>query len=172
MTSSKSIFLEPELLFLFTIIAATIVFAAVAWRRRVPGTLVAVAAIDLFCSALITGFGTAHLVAVVGRALAGKGHDPGRAFVYDFRFYALVLLGVLLVAAGVACLTSVRRLTRGDEAGRRRALLATFALVALNVPLMPIQGFAVGFAAFAVINLAALGLARTHFRVALATPRA
>jgi hypothetical protein len=101
---------------------------------------------------------------VVGRALAGKGHGPGETFVYDFRFYALVLLGVLQVAGGMGCLTSVGRLMRRDAAGRKRVLLATLALLALNVPLMPIQGFAVGFAVLALLNLAALGFAWTHFR--------
>lgn len=70
MTGSVSIFLEPEFLALLTIIAATIGFAAVARRRRVPRALVAVAATDLFCGAVIVPLGTAHLVAVVGRARA------------------------------------------------------------------------------------------------------
>lgn len=167
MTASQSIFLEPEFVFLLAIIAATIGFAVLARRRRIPLALVAVAAIDLFCGAVIVPLGTAHLVAVVGRALAGKGSGPGGTFVYNFRFYSLMLVGVMLVAAGAACLTSVRRLMRGDAAGHRLALWATVALLALNVPLMPIQGFAVGFSAFALVNLAALWLTRTRFRVSL-----
>lgn len=168
MIGSESFFLEPELVLLIGAIVATIGFVATARRRRVPLVFVAVAAINLFCGAMIAALGTAHLAAVVGRALAGKGSGPGGTFVYDFRFYSLMLLGVLLVAAGVTCLSSVRRLIRGDGGGRRVAVSATVVLLALNVPLMPIQGFAVGFSAFALVNLAALWLTRTHFRVSFA----
>lgn len=165
MTGSERFVLEPEFVLLIGTIVGTIGFAAAARRRRVPHALVAVATINLFCGAVIAQLGTAHLVAVVGRALAGKGSGPSGTFIYDFRFYSLVLLGVMLIAAAVACLTSVRSLTRGDAAGRRVAVSATVVLLALNVPLMPIQGFAVGFSAFALVNLAALWLTRTRFHV-------
>ena len=114
---------------------------------------------------MIAPLSTAHLVAVLGRALAGRGSGPGGTFVYDFRFYSLVLLGVMLIAASVACLTSVRSLIRGDAGGHKVALSAALVLLALNVPLMPIEGFAVAFAIFALANLAALWCARKHFRV-------
>jgi len=165
MTGSESLFLEPGFLLLIAMIVGTIGFAAAAHRRGVPQALVAVAAINLFCGAVIGPLGTAHLVAVVGRALAGKGSGPGGTFVYNFRFYSLALLGVMLIAAALACLTSVRSLMRGDPTGRRVALAATAVLLVLNVPLIPIQGFAVGFSVFALANLAALWHARKHFRV-------
>jgi hypothetical protein len=167
-----SVWLEPEFLLLIAmivlliaLIVATIVFAAAARRRRVPHALVALAAINLFCGGLVASLGTAHLLAVVGRALAGKGSGPGGTFVYDFRFYSLVLLGVLLLGASVACVTAVRSLARGEAAGRRVTCSAAVMLLALNVPLMPIEGFATGFTVFALVNLVAHWCARRHFHV-------
>jgi hypothetical protein len=125
-------------------IFGSIGFAAAARRRRVPGALVAAAAIDLYCGVVIASLGTMHLLAVVGRALAGKGSGPGGTFVYDFRFYSLLLFGVALMTPALAALTAVRRLTRGDAAGNRVAVSASVALLALNIPLVPIQAFAHG----------------------------
>ena len=145
-------------------IVGSIGFAAAARRRRVPGALVAAAAIDLYCGVVIASLGTMHLIAVVGRALAGKGGGPGGTFVYDFRFYALLLFGVTLIIPAVAALTAVRRLTRGDAAGGRLAVSASLVLLALNIPLVPIQAFAMAPSLFALVNLVALWSARKHFR--------
>ena len=140
-------------------------FAAAARRRRVPGALVAAAAIDLYCGVVIASLGTMHLLAVVGRALAGKGSGPGGTFVYDFRFYSLLLFGVALMTPALAALTAVRRLTRGDAAAGRVAESASVALLALNIPLVPIQAFAMAPTLFALVNLVALWSARRHFHV-------
>jgi hypothetical protein len=146
-------------------IVGSIGFAAAARRRRVPGALVAAAAIDLYCGVVIASLGTMHVLAVVGRALAGKGSGPGGTFVYDFRFYSLVLFGVTLITPALAALTAVRRLTRGDAAGGRVAVSASLVLLALNIPLVPIQAFAMAPSVFALANLVALWSARKHFRV-------
>ena len=146
-------------------IIGSIGFAVAMSRRRVPGALVAAAAIDLYCGVVVASLGTMHLLAVVGRALAGKGSGPGGTFVYDFRFYSLLLFGVALMTPAVAALTAVRRLTRGDAAGSRVAVSASVALLALNIPLVPIQAFAMAPTLFALVNLVALWSARRHFHV-------
>jgi len=147
------------------VIVGSIGFAAAVRRRRVPGALVAAAAIDLYCGVVIASLGTMHLLAVVGRALAGRGSGPGGTFVYDFRFYSLLLFGVTLIIPALAALTAVRRLTRGDAAGARVAVSASLVLLALNIPLVPIQAFAMAPSVFALANLVALWSARNHFRV-------
>jgi hypothetical protein len=146
-------------------IVGSIGFAAAARRRRVPGALVAAAAIDLYCGVVIASLGTMHVLAVVGRALAGNGSGPGGTFVYDFRFYSLLLFGVTLIAPALAALTAVRRLTRGDAAGGRVAGSASLVLLVLNIPLVPIQAFAMAPSVFALANLVTLWSARKHFRV-------
>jgi hypothetical protein len=150
---------------MIVMMVASIGFAAVTRRRRVPGALVAAAAVDLYCGVVIASLGTMHLLAVVGRALAGKGSGPGGTFVYDFRFYSLLLFGVTLITLALAALTAVRRLTHGDAAGGRVAVAASLVLVALNIPLVPIQAFALAPSVFALANLVALWSARKHFHV-------
>lgn len=164
MTPSAGVLLEPEFLFMLALIGASVWFAVAARRRQVPRALVAVAASNLFCGGLVAGLGGAHLAAVVGRAMASTGTGAEGTFVYDFRFYSLVLLGVLLMAGGLACVSSLRRLTRGEPAGWSLAFWTSIALLAINVPLMPIQGFAVGFSAFLSVNLVILVLTRWRFR--------
>ncbi len=61
----------------------------------------------------------------------------------------------------------MRRSGAPIDAGEPRAwkttLWATVALLAINVPLIPIQGFAYVFSAFALVNLVALVATRTRF---------
>ena len=127
--------LDPAFLALFTALGATIWFAA-ATRGRGAGALVAVGAVTFFCSVLIASLGLAHTLAVIGRALRRP------SFVYDFRLYSLVLLGACQIAGGLRCLSTSRSVVRGDARAWRAALVATTLLLIVNVPLMPIQGFA------------------------------
>ena len=128
-------FLDPALLALVSVIGGTIWFATVA-RKRGAGTLAAVGAVAFFCGALIASLGGAHTLTVIGRALRRP------TFVYDFRLYSLVLLGLCQVAGGLRCLSTSWNLVRGDERAWRAALAATTLLLVVNVPLIPIQGFA------------------------------
>ena len=89
----------------------------------------------------------------------------GDPFVYDFRFYALVQLGVLMIAGGVACVILAPRLMRGEPRAWKATLWATVALLAINVPLMPIEDNAYGPSAFAFLNLVALAATRKRFDV-------
>ncbi len=155
--------LDPALLLLLGVIAATIWFAVTARRRHCPAALTAVGTISFFCGTIIAALGAAHLIAVVARGLSGAGSGPGGTFVYDFRFYALVQLGWLLIAGGVACFIQARGLTRGEPRAWRATVWATVVLLAINVPLMPIQGFAPAFSAFAFVNLIALVATRKRF---------
>jgi hypothetical protein len=40
-----------------------------------------------------------NLIAVISRAVSGRGLGGTAAFAYDFRFYSLVLLGVLIAGS-------------------------------------------------------------------------
>ena len=82
---------------------------------------------------------TAHSIDVFSRLVVGTGYD-GAAFGYNFRTYALLLLGSVLIAAGARLLSVAwsignRRDARGPVA---RPILVVLALV---VPLIPIHGF-------------------------------
>ncbi|MCI0354689.1 MAG: hypothetical protein L0099_06590 [Acidobacteria bacterium] len=104
--------------------------------------------------------GGAHLVGVLRRALEGKGFAGAPAFEYGFAFYSVVLLGVLLVGPGLACLWHTPRLWRGDDNARRAAVRWTAMLFLINAPLVPLQDFAILLTAASALNLLALVLAR------------
>ena len=162
-----------SLLVLFGVIGAIIWFAVAVRRRRRVDALTAIGTISFFGGTIIAALGALHLIAVADRALRGTLGTPafasppilqnGDPFVYDFRFYALVQLGVLMIAGGVACVILAPRLMRGDPRAWKATLWATVALLAINVPLMPIEDNAYGPSAFAFLNLVALAATRKRF---------
>ncbi|MGH9382903.1 MAG: hypothetical protein ACRD2N_01215 [Vicinamibacterales bacterium] len=104
-----------------------------------------------FFSGLITaGLGLGHLSGVLVVELR---RSP---FHYDFRVYALLLLGATLVAMGARLATASARVARGEHAAWGPAIGAATALLAINLPLAPIQGFAVALSIFVSIGLVAL----------------
>lgn len=148
---------QRELFYLYAVLLAACIFGRAAARRGAPPALAAVGAVNLFCSLIILGLSLAHLTAVIGTRLLGR-----VPFVYDFRLYSLVLLGVLLTASAALCVTAARGVAHGDRSAFRRAMRSTLFLLALNLPLMPIQGFAVAFSIFLGVNFATLAAARRH----------
>ena len=116
------------------------------WRETALG-LRAVAAVVLLSAGATAGLGGAHLVVVIGQLV-------GRA--YDFRGYALVLLGVVLVVPALVCVLAAPGLVRGERRAWRAAMLGFAALAMVNVPLMPLQGFAIALSAAAALGLLVL----------------
>ena len=162
-----------SLLVLFGVIGAISWFAVAVRRRRRVDALTAIGTISFFGGTIIAALGALHLIAVADRALRGTLGTPafgpppilqnGDPFVYDFRFYALVHLGVLLIAGGVACFILAHRLMRAEPRAWKTTLWVTAALLAINLPLIPIQGFAQLFSALAFVNLVALVVTRKRF---------
>ena len=107
-----------------------------------------------------------HLAPVVGRAISGKGFGCEAYFTYDFRFYSLLLLAVVIIIPGLVFVMHARRLTDGDATAWNRTLWACGALLLINVPLVPIQAFALDPALLATITLVSLWADRKQFGVA------
>jgi hypothetical protein len=123
--------------------------------------LLVVGAVDALCGLSNFLLGSAHFFAVLGRGLRGTGlHAAAQAFIYDFRFYSLAMLGLLLIVPGVLCLRSARGLTRGEAIAWKNAFWASVVLVVVNGPLIPIQRFAILLGGFAVLNLVVLATSR------------
>ena len=154
-------------------VALATVGAAIRLRRaRASATRVFLGIYGYCVGALIAMLGVAHLAAVIVAALERSGRHQ---FVYSFRFYSLVLLGVLLVLTGLRAAVPAAHLARGDRAAWRESLLVWTAILAINLPLAPIQGFAVGFSILALIALLLLVGTRRHFnrqpvRIHMPTP--
>jgi hypothetical protein len=126
-------------------------------------------AVYCYCAgALVAALGVAHLVAIVLAAI-----DQGRRqeFVYTFRFYALLQLGVLLVAFGTMAAVRAPRLAPGERAAWRSSFLAWAAILTINLPLVPLQGFAVLFSSLAVLALLCLAVSGGHVK-AVSAPAA
>ncbi len=155
---------RPEVVILAIAIGATAWLVVNARRRRAPAALVAVGAIDLLCGLLIVGPIALHLWTIVGRAVSGSGSEGG-GFTYDFRFYSLVLVGLVILFPALVCVLRARRLTEGDLDSWKRVLRASGILLLVNAPLGPIQPFAIGFTVLASLNLVSLWAGHGQFRL-------
>lgn len=144
-------------------VAAATVMATIRLRcLPLPLIRLLIAVYGYFAGALVGALGLAHLVAVIIDSIVqGRQHQ----FVYSFRFYSLVLLGVLLAAAGLVAAIEAERLARGRRAAWCVSLSVWTAILAINLPLVPLQGFAVLFSVLAALELLLLGGMRRHFEV-------
>lgn len=122
--------------------------AYVRWRRSAPPLLFFIALSEYFAGALVAVLGANHLTAVVYSAIQRARQDR---FVYDFRFYALLLLGVLLVTCGALATRFAVQLL--EQRVVRASIASWLALLVINLPLVPIQRFAILFSVVAVIEL-------------------
>ena len=96
----------------------------------------------------------AHLGAVVSlplRAASGS---------YDFHLYSLLLLGVVGLVPSVLGVRTLSGLARGTGVCGKRATRMCFALLAVNIPLIPLQDFAVALSISGASVLVGLLLAR------------
>lgn len=107
----------------------------------------------------------------VSYAISGLAHIQGvmatatrRGYDYDFRYAALVLVGITVAYAGVLCIWAVRGLARGQRHAWDRALSGTLLLLLVSIPLIPVDGpgqdNAVSTAIFAAVELIVLLVAR------------
>jgi hypothetical protein len=138
----------------FAPLVALLAAAWFAWRaarfRRSRADLAA-ATVQLAIGLLIALLSAVHSITVA--VVAARRDGP---LVYDFRFYSLELLGGLLIALGLGLVFAAAGIARGEVMARRAAIGACLGLLAVNLPLMPLQGFAIGFSVFAAIGLAVL----------------
>ena len=97
------------------------------------------------------GSAIGHLVAVVYTAQGGN-------YSYNFRYAALLLVGILITLAGAICLSALTELRSGRQPDWGRALRGTLLLLVITGPLVPVQpALAGGLTALGLVNLAVLG---------------
>ena len=129
-----------DLAVLAAITLATILWVRWLWRRGVRGR-------DLLASGWLGFLGLvlivtllAHNVDIASRLIVSRGHD-GPAFGYNFRFYSLQLLGVVLIGCGVQLVRAAAGLGLGNPAARGSAMRTLALVLLVVVPLIPIQAF-------------------------------
>jgi len=127
---------------------AVAVFVVVARRRRVPGRLVAVSALNLFFGLWIGIMGTGHLFGVTAKLLLGI-LPPA------IRLWIAFPLGFAIAIPGWWLVTLVKRLTRGHAGARKQAgWINAWLAAVLLVPAWPLV-------LPPLLNLAALIATRT-----------
>jgi hypothetical protein len=142
------------------VITATVIVAIRLRRVSVPLIRLLIATYGYFAGALVSTLGLAHTVAVTTGAInRGLQHQ----FVYSFHFYSVVLLGVLLITVGFMATIETARLAQGNRAAWRASLSISTAILAINLPLVPLQGFAVLFSVLAALELLLLAGTRRQF---------
>ncbi len=143
-------------------VIATVIAAMRFKRASVPPMRLFLAVCCYFAGALIGALGVAHIVAVILAAIDQAQHQP---FIYNFRFYSLLQLGVLLITAGFMAAIRALSLAGGDRAAWRASLFVWIAILAINLPLVPIQRFAIIFSVLAALELMLLCATRRHFNI-------
>jgi hypothetical protein len=103
-----------------------------------------------FVGLLVIIMGLAHLHGVLVTANL-------KAYTYNFRLAALLIVGMALVFAAALCLSAVRGLAHRQRAAWARALIGTLLLLLVFVPLGPVQpAMAPGLSVLAALNLIVL----------------
>jgi hypothetical protein len=110
--------------------------------------------------------GGAHLLAVLARPIQGRPVAGAEVFEYTFHYYSLVLLGFAVVVPALYLVGRVRGVARGELGAWRIAFWMTVILLAVNAPLIPIQGFAPLLSGTALAGLLGLTAARSRLRSA------
>jgi hypothetical protein len=116
---------------------------------RVTQTMLAVFSLVLL-------FGLGHMIGVLLGAIRRSD------FVYDFRFYSMLLVGGLMIVPSIVGLRQLPGLRRRKAAAWRRARHVSAVLLAVNLPMLPMQhgrtfvlfgSLVAGLAAIALVHL-------------------
>ena len=87
-----------------------------------------------------------------------------RDYPYDFRYAALLLVGIVIVYAGALCISAVSGLASRKRAAVPRAVSGLLLLVLVSLPLIPIQPeLAGGLTVVGTFNLVILRVVRRDF---------
>jgi hypothetical protein len=98
-----------------------------------PGVVTAAVAVALWLGLANTIGGLGHIQGVVETATR-------RGYPYDFRYAALLLVGITVAYSGVLCLWAARGLARGERPAWDRAVSGTILLLLVGVLLIPVEG--------------------------------
>jgi len=162
----------PHVDHLVLVLLPTWLLASVAyqWRRGLRRARLAAAALGMFYGLTLMTMLGAHCVDI----LYGLAHHltsmTGAPFRYDWRTYSLLLFGALLITLGARALRAALAMARG-EPGARTAFLAVAAIVlAIVVPLIPVNAF-FGTLMTGASTIALLGVAAGMRPAATALPQ-
>jgi hypothetical protein len=129
-----------DLAVLLAIIVSTGYWVRLLRRRGLRGGGLALSSAVAFLGLVLIVTMTAHCLDVLSRLAIGTGYD-GLAFVYNFRVYSLLLLGVVLIACGLRLMRISLVIGARTPEIRGQAVGAVATVLILVAPLIPVQGF-------------------------------
>ena len=150
------IYQNPELYLFIAKLTATVIFALLLRKRGIRGKRLLAITWIFFYGTFVTVMLFMHNFVILGLRIFGGAANTN--FSYDFHLYSLILLGSVLFLQGVRSLRADLLLRDEDENGRHEALRATWIVLAVAVPLIPLQFFGTVLTIFSLLNLAALKL--------------
>ena len=147
----------------------TAIFLRTVVKRRVPLMLGFASALQFLTSLLATFLMVLHIVGVVAhRIVQKKGawvqNEPHILFYgvpYDFRLYSLVLLGVVMAILSVqGMIAAYGMLHANRQCAFSEAIRSNALLLAITLPVMPLQPFAVMVVIPALCSIAVVEVVR------------
>ena len=153
-------FYYADLYALVLMLALVSYFLVRAWRGGVRGRRLAVGTWAYLFGTFITVMLSFHVAENLWRITPGTlishGDKPG----YDFRFYSLILFGVVMLVQGVSILKASKAIAFGDDATRSTLIRRTLVVLALCVPIIPFQIFGAVLTVMGVMTLSSMMLVR------------
>lgn len=154
------VYQNPELYLFIIKLLATAAFAVAMRRRGARGRRLVAGTWVFFYGLFLAVMLSAHSLVILGLRLFER--PAGAPFVYDFKLYSLLLVGAAFITQGVRYVRAAGRLAAAaDGAARREALRASYVVLALAVPMIPIQFFGAVLTAGGVVSIMALTLLTT-----------
>jgi uncharacterized membrane protein YhaH (DUF805 family) len=112
-----------------------------------------------FHGIVLTAMMAGHCLDIASRLYIGRAYD-GAPMTYNFRVYALFLLGGILIACGVELVRAAIAIAARAAHARRRALRPAWIALLIVAPLLPIQlFFALIHTVLAAVTLLTLAVA-------------
>lgn len=130
---------------LFISVIASIVFLLKKRNATPNKRLLVVAAYNFFCGLLVLLLSSFHFIVISSEIFSGKTLNNGSAFHYNFRFFSLLLLGCILAVLAYKLLRCTIGILNQNGNDVKSAINTVLLLLLINLPLSPIQGFAVAF---------------------------
>lgn len=150
----------------FIMLALAVILALVYTIKTVQQATAPLRKIPLFFvvfgASAIVAFMFGHLFEIgtraVQRVIEGN-------FVYDYRFYSLMLMGTVFITIGIYMLSQIKAWSLGDHQGKRNFLKAVFVLILLSAPTFPFTPIGLLPTTGCMISLAGLPFAVKRIKV-------
>jgi hypothetical protein len=167
--SELPVYQNPELYLFIIKLAVTVIFAGMIWRKGGTGfrRLLGITCV-FFYGTFITVMLLTHNIVILGLHIFER--SGGTDSAYNFHFYSLLLLGSILIFQGAKSLGAAVMLKNGNENADKTALKSTLIVLAVVVPLIPIQFFGTVITVMSLVNLAAIKLLLNRRKVFFPVP--